>query len=211
MNKNKIVIIDNDTGNQASVFNAIKNLGYNVKISRTKSDFDESTHLIFPGVGSFPNFINNFNKLNIKDILFENILNKKKPILGICVGMQVLSTIGNEFEKIQGLDLIAGEVKKINNDKLLLPHIGWNEVKFLKETEITKNFKDNFDFYFVHSYYFDVSDRNSITGVTTYNHEIPCIIEKDNIFGVQFHPEKSQNAGLLLLKKFFIYLMKKKD
>ena len=200
MNKNKIVIIDNDTGNQASVFNAIKNLGYNVKISRTKSDFDESTHLIFPGVGSFPNFINNFNKLNIKDILFENILNKKKPILGICVGMQVLSTIGNEFEKIQGLDLIAGEVKKINNDKLLLPHIGWNEVKFLKETEITKNFKDNFDFYFVHSYYFDVSDRNSITGVTTYNHEIPCIIEKDNIFGVQFHPEKSQNAGLLLLK-----------
>jgi len=202
MNKNKIVIIDNDTGNQASVFNAIKNLGYNVKISRTKSDFDESTHLIFPGVGSFPNFINNFNKLNIKDILFENILNKKKPILGICVGMQVLSTIGNEFEKIQGLDLIAGEVKKINNDKLLLPHIGWNEVKFLKETEITKNFKDNFDFYFVHSYYFDVSDRNSITGVTTYNHEIPCIIEKDNIFGVQFHPEKSQNAGLLLLKNF---------
>ena len=211
MNKNKIVIIDNDTGNQASVFNAIKNLGYNVKISRTKSDFDESTHLIFPGVGSFPNFINNFNKLNIKDILFENILNKKKPILGICVGMQVLSTIGNEFEKIQGLDLIAGEVKKINNDKLLLPHIGWNEVKFLKETEITKNFKDNFDFYFVHSYYFDVSDRNSITGVTTYNHEIPCIIEKDNIFGVQFHPEKSQNAGLLLLKNFYLSNEKKKD
>ena len=209
MNKNKIVIIDNDTGNQASVFNAIKNLGYNVKISRTKSDFDESTHLIFPGVGSFPNFINNFNKLNIKDILFENILNKKKPILGICVGMQVLSTIGNEFEKIQGLDLIAGEVKKINNDKLLLPHIGWNEVKFLKETEITKNFKDNFDFYFVHSYYFDVSDRNSITGVTTYNHEIPCIIEKDNIFGVQFHPEKSQNAGLLLLKIFYLSNEKK--
>ena len=200
--KNKILIIDNDTGNQASVLNAVKSLGYSVKISRAKNDFDESTHLIFPGVGSFPNFIRNFNKLNIKDILFENILIKKKPILGICVGMQVLSTIGNEFEKTQGLDLIPGEVQKINNDKLLLPHIGWNEVKFLKETEITKNFKDNFDFYFVHSYYFDVSNRKFVTGITTYNHEIPCIIEKDNIFGVQFHPEKSQNAGLLLLKNF---------
>jgi len=200
--KNKIMIIDNDTGNQASVFNAIKGLGYSVKISRTKNDFEESTHLILPGVGSFPNFMKNFNKLNIKDILFENILTKKKPILGICVGMQVLSTIGNEFEKTKGLDLISGEVKKINNDRLLLPHIGWNEVKFLKETRITKNFRDNFDFYFVHSYYFDVSDKNFITGVTTYNHEIPCIIEKDNVFGVQFHPEKSQNAGLLLLKNF---------
>ena len=200
--RNNIVVIDTNTGNQSSVFNALIRLGCNVKISNNHKDINDASHLILPGVGSFPNFMRNFNNLNLKSILFENILSKKKPILGICIGMQVLASIGNEFERTEGLNLIPGNVDKIDNKDLLLPHIGWNAVRIHKETVITKKISNNSDFYFVHSYYFLPENKNYVTGTVNYSHSIPCIIEKDNIIGVQFHPEKSQNAGLLLLKNF---------
>lgn len=199
---NNIVVIDTNTGNQSSVFNALIRLGCNVKISNNHKDINDASHLILPGVGSFPNFMRNFNNLNLKSILFENILSKKKPILGICIGMQVLASFGNEFERTPGLNLIPGDVDKIDNKDLLLPHIGWNSVRIHKETAITKKISNNSDFYFVHSYYFLPENKNYVTGIVNYSHSIPCIVEKDNIIGVQFHPEKSQNAGLLLLKNF---------
>jgi len=116
--------------------------------------------------------------------------------------MQVLASFGNEFERTPGLNLIPGDVDKIDNKDLLLPHIGWNSVRIHKETAITKKISNNSDFYFVHSYYFLPENKNYVTGIVNYSHSIPCIVEKDNIIGVQFHPEKSQNAGLLLLKNF---------
>lgn len=197
-----VLIIDTNSGNQSSVFNALRRINCNVKISNSHNDFQNASHLILPGVGTFPNFMRNLLKLNLKDILLENILIKKKPILGICVGMQVLASIGNEFEKINGLDLIPGYVDKIDNKFFQLPHIGWNDVNFIKKTPLTDNIPNFSDFYFVHSFYFTPEKEEYVTATVDYSHTMSCIIEKDNIYGVQFHPEKSQNAGLLLLKNF---------
>ena len=116
--------------------------------------------------------------------------------------MQIISTFGEEFGINFGLNWIPGVVRKLQTTTNILPHIGWNAVRIHKETVITKKISNNSDFYFVHSYYFLPENKNYVTGTVNYSHSIPCIVEKDNIIGVQFHPEKSQNAGLLLLKNF---------
>jgi len=183
----KVCIIDYGSGNVASVFNVIKFLGYDCKVTNNLNFIRNSSHIILPGVGSYSAAMKKIKeKVSINDLENE-VLIKKKPFLGICVGMQVLSTFGFEFGKFDGLDWIKGHVKKINHIKL--PHIGWNEIKILKESKITKNLENNQEFYFVNSFYLEPLDKNSI-------------VEKENIFGVQFHPEKSQKAGQILIKNF---------
>ena len=128
-----ICIVDADSGNKMSVYNLLKYLNLNVKISRSRNDLTDATHLILPGVGSYNNLMNNLKKYDLVDLLSKEVLIKKKPFLGICVGMQVLSTFGYEFNKTSGLNWIEGIVRKINSNDLRLPHIGWNNLSFLKE------------------------------------------------------------------------------
>jgi glutamine amidotransferase len=200
---NKICIIDYGSGNQKSLYNLIDYLGYNVCSSRTEKDINNSTHLLLPGVGSYSDLMQRIKDLNLNDVISNHVLIKKKPFLGICVGMQILSTFGNEHNRTKGLDFIEGEVKKLNSRELKIPHIGWNNIVFKKNSFLESEIFSNLDFYFLHSYVFDLKDKNNIIGFTEYGETFPSIIKKENIWGFQFHPEKSQHAGQIILKKFF--------
>ena len=197
-----ICIVDANSGNKKSVYNLIKYLCYDVRVSRSAEDINKATHLILPGVGSYSEMMSKLKKYNLIDILSNEVLIKKKPFLGICVGMQVLSTFGYEFEKSAGLNWIEGIVRKLNTDKLKLPHIGWNNILIQKKDKILNEIDENSNFYFLHSYVFESRITNSIIAETSYGESFPCIINSDNIWGFQFHPEKSQVAGQLILKNF---------
>jgi len=201
--KEKICILNYGSGNQRSLYNFISHLGYIVDITGDLNDIKNSSHLLLPGVGSYIDLMQRLRNLNFLDILNEYCLIKKKPFLGICVGMQILSTFGNEFNRIEGLNFINGNVRKINSGSLKLPHIGWNNVVFKENKYFDIHNLQNLDFYFLHSFIFEAKDPNNVIGFTDYGEDFPSIINKENIWGFQFHPEKSQKAGEIILKKFF--------
>lgn len=198
----KVCIINTESGNQRSVYNAIKDLNYSIKISNDKKDLEESTHLILPGVGAYKNLMSKINKQKLIEVLFDQIIIKKKPFLGICVGMQILSSFGYEFEESRGLNYIKGKVMKLGTKSLRLPHVGWNNLKIKKNSDLFDGLEDETYFYFVHSYVFEVENDKDILSVTNYDQDFVSSVQKENIFGVQFHPEKSQKSGLLILKNF---------
>jgi glutamine amidotransferase len=205
--KGKIVIVNYHVGNTNSVYNSINKLGYNVVISNKKNDIEEADALIMPGVGAFAEAINNINQLSLRPILDDQVLNKKKPVLGICIGMQLMADISEENGHYQGLGWINGTVKKIPpQKKLLVPHVGWNEITPLlaKEVLFSNSAFDNPSFYWDHSYHFECQDEYRAATVD-YGTKLTAIIVCDNIFGVQFHPEKSQTNGLRLFRSFFNY------
>ena len=202
MNK-KVLVLDYKTGNVDSVVKAVNILGYEAIFSSKKSDFDKVQKIILPGQGAY-NFA--MQKLNEDDIL-ENIKKKIDEenlfVLGICLGMQILSTIGIENNKTKGLNLIEGEVKIMKNRPNKLPHIGWNTVKFLDENEnLFKDIQNEKDFYFIHSYYFSCKKSSNIIATTKFNEEFPSIVKNNSIYGVQFHPEKSLKSGIKLFENF---------
>jgi len=204
-----ILVMDYQIGNVSSVINAVKKLGYKVKLSNKKDDFNKASHLILPGVGSFEVGMANIIKLGIKDIIIDYVRNKKIPILGICLGMQLFATEGYENAKghenktvTKGLNLIEGEVIKLKSKSEKLPHIGWNTVYFKKKNQLNKDLEPNRDFYFVHSYFFKCKNDSEVLGTTNYGSTFTSIIKKNNIYGMQFHPEKSLDKGLTLLKNF---------
>lgn len=198
----KVCILDYGSGNVRSVFNVIKHLGYNVEISNSVSAIKNSSHLILPGVGSYVSAMNKITKNIPLDSLENSVLINGKPFLGICVGMQVLSDFGNEFEKRNGLGWISGSVDTLNSKNFPLPHVGWNNLDLKVDTSLTNGLKNNTDFYFVHSYCFKASNSKNIIATTYYGSDFASIINRDNIYGFQFHPEKSQRAGQLILKNF---------
>jgi imidazole glycerol-phosphate synthase subunit HisH len=197
-----VCIVDADSGNKMSVYNLLKYLDFDVKISRSPQDLTDATHLILPGVGSYNNLMNNLKKYNLIDILSKEVLIKKKPFLGICVGMQVLSSFGYEFNKTSGLNWIEGVVRKINSSDLRLPHIGWNNLLFLKDHFIAKQIDQDLNFYFLHSFIFETKNIGSVIATTKYGESFTSIVNLNNIWGFQFHPEKSQVAGQLILRNF---------
>ena len=194
-----VSILDFGFGNLNSVYNTIDYLGFDCKFTNDESYIKASTHIILPGVGSYKGAMDKIKK-NDSDLLYEQVHIKKKPFLGICIGMQILSTTGDEFFVSKGLNWIEGDVVKIENEKL--PHIGWNNIVIKKNSYLTKNLDDESSFYFVNSYHFKPKNSNHIIAETFYDQPFCSIIEKENIFGVQFHPEKSQKAGQLLLNNF---------
>lgn len=202
MNNYEIVIVDYNTGNVDSLLKAVKIFRKNAIISNHKEIIQNCKKLILPGQGSFDYGMEQLNKLEIKKIILEKVLNDNTPILGICLGMQLLGNYGYENNlKTEGLNLIDGEIKRIPSN-VKLPHIGWNEVNFIKKDKVFNKIKNKKDFYFVHSYYFDCADESNILGITNYDFIFPSIIKKKNVYGFQFHPEKSLNNGLNLLSNF---------
>ena len=158
-----------------------------------------------PGQGSFKSCVNALQSISgLVDCLNDFVMNKKKPLLGICVGLQMFADVGYEESETKGLGWISGKVTKINNrdGKYKLPHIGWNEINIVKDSKIFKNIKDKSHMYFVHSYEFVPNNQNSISATTEYSSKHVCAIEKENIFGTQFHPEKSDKLGLQIIDNF---------
>lgn len=200
---NNITIIDYGSGNLRSAQKAFEHVASNaaVKVTSNPADIKNATHIVLPGVGAFGDCAAGLNSINgMVDELAEQVLGQKKPFLGICVGMQLLANTGFEHGTHKGLGWIEGEVKLINSNNLPVPHMGWNGLNSKKPHNLLKNI--NSDVYFVHSYGFIAANPQDIVATTTYGSEITAIIAHNNIMGVQFHPEKSQQAGLQLLRNF---------
>lgn len=200
----KVCILDYGSGNVKSVFNMISTLTDDVTISNNTSDIKNASHLILPGVGAFGASMKKINENIPVDELANEVLNTKKPFLGICVGMQVLAEKGLEFGEHKGFGWINGTVEKLSvPENLSLPHIGWNDINIKKQNNILLNhFTDHQDFYFVHSFAISGTDDEYIVSDTEYGTNFISVVNKENIFGVQFHPEKSQKAGKVLIENF---------
>lgn len=196
----KIGIIDYGMGNLHSVKNAMTYIGCDVFISDDKTELSKANGLILPGVGAFPDAMNKL-KSNKMDDYVKNIM-KELPLMGICLGMQLLFDKGYEFEECDGLGIISGDVIKIKSDKLKIPHIGWNELTYIHNSPLIENIRLKSQVYFVHSYKTIVHNRQNMVATTEYGDEITAIVGKDNVFGCQFHPEKSGAVGLKILENF---------
>jgi len=177
----------------------------NIEVTADLNKIKSSDKVVLPGQGSFKSCVDALNKINgLTDALSEFAINKKKPLLGICVGLQMFADIGYEETKTKGLGWISGKVSKIDNQngKYKLPHIGWNQINIVKQSKIFENIENNSHMYFVHSYEFIPNDKNVISATTDYSSNIVCSVEKENIFGTQFHPEKSDKLGLNIINNF---------
>ena len=203
-----VTIVDYKSGNISSVINSFKEVAQNkVKIEVTSdvSKIKSTDKIVLPGQGSFKSCMDALQSINgLVDCLSDFVMNKKKPLLGICVGLQMFADFGYEESETKGLGWIPGKVTKINNrdGKYKLPHIGWNEINIVKDSKIFKNIKNKSHMYFVHSYEFVPNNQNAISATTEYSSKHVCAIEKENIFGTQFHPEKSDKLGLQIIDNF---------
>ena len=203
-----VTIVDYQSGNISSVINSFKQVAKDkvrLEITSDLNKIKSSDKLILPGQGSFKSCVDSLNGINgLHDALKEYAIINKKPLLGICVGLQMFSDVGYEESETKGLGWISGKVTKIDNQdgKFKLPHVGWNEIQIVKESRIFKNIQSNSHMYFVHSYEFVPEDKSVISATTDYSSKIVCSIEKNNLFGTQFHPEKSDKTGLKLIENF---------
>ena len=198
-------IVDYGMGNVFSVKNTMDYLGSNCEICSDPLDLKKYEKIILPGVGSFSDCIKNLERKKFIHQLNNLVVKEKKPILGICLGMQIMATLGYEGGESKGLGWFDAEVKliEVKNKKIKIPNIGWEEIKKNKNSLIFKNINSNLEFYFIHSYFMDCKNKNDITSF--YNIEnklITASIEKENIFGTQFHPEKSEKTGLKIIDNF---------
>ena len=204
----RVTIVDYKSGNISSVINSFNEVArdkVNVEVTSDLNKIKSSDKVVLPGQGSFKSCIDGLNSINgLIDTLNEFVLDNKKPLLGICVGLQMFADVGYEEVETKGLGWISGKVSKIDNQngKFKLPHIGWNEIEIKKESKIFKDIKNNSHMYFVHSYEFVPEDKSVISAKTNYSSKIVCAVEKENLFGTQFHPEKSDKIGLKIINNF---------
>lgn len=203
---NKIIIIDYNMGNLRSVQKAFEKVGSDVIITNDHNIIKDADKILLPGVGAFKDGMKHLEELNLIELLNNEVLNKKKPFLGICLGMQLLATKSYENGETQGLGWIDAQILKFDfnhvEQKFKVPHVGWNNVKFQNRNVLFDGINDNGDFYFVHSYYFNTNDKSVIVGKTDYGINFISSVQKNNIYACQFHPEKSQEVGLQLIKNF---------
>lgn len=202
----KIVVIDYGAGNVESVLNALFLLKGDdeILVSNNPADLKSANHLILPGVGAFGDCVEGLKSIEgLLPELRKQVLTEKKPFLGICVGMQVLASVGYENGEHQGLCFINGHVEKICGENLKIPHMGWNNI-IVKPNKhaVLKDIKDGEHFYFANSFHFICQNENNVLAQVEYGEKLTAIVAKENIFGAQFHPEKSGEAGLKLLKNF---------
>ena len=203
-----VTIVDYNSGNISSVINSFKEVAknkVNVKVTSDLKKIKSSDKVILPGQGSFKSCVDAlYNISGLVDTLNEFAIENKKPILGICVGLQMFADVGYEEIETKGLGWISGKVSKINNQNgnFKLPHIGWNQLTIIKDSKIFKGIENNSHMYFVHSYEFIPHEKSVVSSTTDYSTKIVCSVEKENIFGTQFHPEKSDNSGLKIINNF---------
>ena len=203
-----ITIVDYSSGNISSVINSFSEVcksKYKINVSSDLKIISNSDKIVLPGQGSFKSCVDSLNKIKgLNETLNRFVFDQKKLLLGICVGMQMFADVGYEENETKGLGWISGKVSKIDNQnqKFKLPHIGWNEITITKDSSIFKNIDNKSHMYFVHSYEFIPEDKSVISSTTDYSTNIVCSVEKDNIFGTQFHPEKSDKLGLKLIENF---------
>ena len=203
-----VTIVDYQSGNISSVINSFTEVAkgkVNIEVTSDIKKIKLSDKIVLPGQGSFKSCIDSLNSINgLADTLKEFAITNSKPLLGICVGLQMFADVGYEEAETKGLGWISGKVSKIDNQnrKFKLPHIGWNEIEIQKESKIFKDIKNRSHVYFVHSYEFVPQDRSVISATTDYSSKIVCAIEKENLFGTQFHPEKSDKTGLKIIENF---------
>ena len=203
-----VTIVDYKSGNISSVINSFKEVTkdkVSIEVTSDLNKIKSCDKVVLPGQGSFKSCIDALKKIDgLTDTLNEFVITNKKPLLGICVGLQMFADIGYEEAETKGLGWISGKVSKIDNQngKFKLPHIGWNQINIVKESKIFQNIENNSHMYFVHSYEFVPNDKNVISATTDYSSNIVCSVEKENIFGTQFHPEKSDKMGLKIIDNF---------
>ena len=209
-----VLIIDYGSGNIKSVYNSVKETLKSfdkfseVRVSNDLIDIIKADKIILPGVGSFDRCMNRIRNINdLVETLNDQIISRKKPFLGICVGMQILANYGFENQKTKGLSWIDGDVRPLKDfisdlPNFKIPHMGWNNLSINTQNSLLNDIIDEDQFYFVHSFFFDIKHKKNILCNTNYGIDIPAIINRDNIFGLQFHPEKSGISGLKILNNW---------
>lgn len=202
-----IIIIDSGLGNVRSIYSKIAQMGEDVQISDQLSVIESADKLVLPGVGHFSSGMENITEMGLLPVLKKKVKGEKIPLLGICLGMQLLTNHSEEGNG-NGLSFIDAETIHFSNKEpvpMRIPHMGWNTIKIENECPLLHNIPDNSRFYFVHSYHVSCNNQNNIIATTNYGHSYPSIIQNGNIFGVQFHPEKSHKQGIQLIKNFVSY------
>jgi len=204
---NTVAIIDYGMANLDSVCRAVEECGGRPVIADQESQIRDANRIILPGVGSFADAMSNLEQRSLDKILHEHVMEKRVPFLGICLGMQMMATRGLEREPRNGLGWISGEVLRLepHGEDTRIPHVGWNEVWLTQASPLFAGIEDGSDFYFVHSYHLAANEPENVIARTNYARGFVCAVQKDWIFGVQFHPEKSQGLGFQILKNFLAY------
>lgn len=208
MENKKIAIIDYGMGNLRSVQKAFESFGATCSITADSKEILSSSGVILPGVGAFPDAMESVKKLGF-DVALKKAVDKKTPILGICLGMQLLFDSSSEIRDTKGLGLIKGNIKKFEVD-LKIPHMGWNNLNIIKENALLQGVKNNSYVYFVHSYYAKLNEQN-LNADTVYGIKVPAVVSSGNVFGTQFHPEKSGEPGIQMLKNFWNLSVEERD
>jgi glutamine amidotransferase len=202
----KVVVVDYGRGNLRSVQKALELVGLDAKITREPRDLDDAHAVVLPGVGAFRDCMKSLVSLGLVNPLVRAI-ERGKPFLGICLGLQILFDESEEFGPTPGLGLLAGQVRRFPSDRdglagLKIPHMGWNTVDLTRESPLFRGIPAGAHFYFVHSYFVEPCDRDVVLGLTEYGVSFASVVQKDRLVATQFHPEKSQNAGLRFLANF---------
>lgn len=197
-----IAIIDYDAGNLKSVEKAFHSIGLSTCVTRDYSEILKADHVVLPGVGSFGNAMDHLKKYEMDKVIYE-VVNKRIPFLGICLGLQLLFESSEESVGVPGLGILQGKVKKIPEaEGLKIPHIGWNDLSYPNKGRLFSGINENSYVYFVHSYYLEAKDPSIVTATCEYGVTVHASVEKENVFACQFHPEKSSSVGLQMLKNF---------
>lgn len=197
-----VAIIDYDAGNIKSVEKALKALGYEAVLTRDRETLLQADHVILPGVGAFGDAMEKLHSYGLVDVIHE-IVENKIPFLGICLGLQLMFESSEEAPGVKGLSLLEGEIVRIpETGDLKIPHIGWNSLKYPNPGRLFQGINEDAYVYFVHSYYLKAQEREIVKATTEYGTLIDASVEKDNVFGCQFHPEKSSDVGMKILQNF---------